>query len=142
MATASVMGGITLAQAGVIHAHGFGMAIGGQFGTDHGTTVGLLLPEVLDDARPLLTPRLASLAKRAGLAREAASDAEAAARLIEAVRGLVKEIPLPVSLKALGVDPAQIPLLVQSTLKQRSLKNLQQMPSEAQVEAFLRRVLK
>ncbi len=54
---------------------------------------------------------------------------------------LAGEIPLPAGLKALGVDPAQIPLLVQGTLKQRSLKNLPQMPSEAQVEAFLRRVL-
>ena len=141
MAVASVMGGITLAQAGVIHAHGFGMAIGGQFGTDHGTTVGLLLPDVLDDVRPYLTPRLASLAKRAGLAREAAGDTEAASRLIEATRRLVKEIPLPSGLTALGVDPAQIPLLVRATLQQRSLKNLPQMPSEAQVEAFLRRVL-
>ena len=142
MAAASVMAGITLAQAGVIHAHGFGMAIGGQFGTDHGTTVGLLLADILEDVRPYLTPRLASLAKRAGLAREAANDAEAADRLIEGVRRLVGELPLPASLKALGVDPAQIPLLVQGTLKQRSLKNLPQMPSEAQVEALLRKVLK
>lgn len=142
MAVASVMAGITLAQAGVIHAHGLGMAIGGQFGTDHGTTVGLLLADILDDVRPYLTPRLASLAKRAGLARETAGDAEAADKLIEATHRLAGDIPLPAGLKALGVDPAQIPLLVQGTLRQRSLKNLPQMPSEARVEAFLRRVLK
>lgn len=112
MAEGSCLAGIALAQSGAALGHGFGMALGGPFDVDHGALVGRILPEMLEFSLPAVTDRLARLARRCealpgltagGAGGPSASDADAAAALIKAIRDLMAEIPLPASLPAMGI---------------------------------------
>lgn len=143
MALGSLMAGVTLAQAGVILGHGVGMVLGGFFGTDHGATVGVLLPAVLEQTLPGSAGRLAQLGRRSGVlpATASLSDEEAARALIQAVRELLAGLPLPRSLGEMGCRLTDVPTLVARVIKQGSTPNYPIPLTEAAVEAFLRRVL-
>lgn len=144
MALASLMAGVALSQAGVVLGHGAGMALGGLFGTDHGTTVGLLLPEVLEFNLSVAEARLAALAKRSGVVTAGTnglSDVEAAQMFIRAIRNLIKEIPLPAGLAAMGCNFSDKPLLVERVVKQAATLNNPKPVNETEAEDFLRRVI-
>lgn len=122
MALASLTAGVSLGHAGVILGHGIGMALGGLYDTDHGATVGLLLPEILQHCLDATAPRLGALARRVGAASAADPDRRAAEALIEAIRALLRSLPIPDNLGALGArldDPAAF---IERTLAQRGTK--------------------
>ncbi len=138
MAMGSLMAGVALGQAGVVLGHGVGMALGGAFNTDHGATVGLLLPHVLEFVMPGSTSRIAQLARRARVVAAGTGDDQAAAAFVEAIRGLLAGIPLPASLSAMGchLNDSRV---VKWTMKQASTRNHPQALTEAEIEGFLRK---
>lgn len=148
------MAGVTLSQAGVILGHGAGMALGGFYGTDHGATVGLLLPALLEYTLPESAGRLAKLARHTGVAAEATedwtnrdelTDLETAEQFIQRIRELVGRLAnrglLPRSLAEWGCDLEELPHLTDFVLDQGATHNHPVSLGKAEVEAFLHGVL-
>lgn len=140
MAMASLLAGVTISQAGTNLGHGLGMALGGLFGTDHGATVGLALPHLLEFGRPVFGPRIAELARAAGLAGPDQNDDEAAAGFTQEVRELLGKVPLPRDVEGLGCDFSDPSRVAEATLRQGATANYPVALSLAEVEAFVRRV--
>ena len=73
----SLMGGISLANAGVIAGHSLSYPLGARYGISHGVANGLLLPYVVEDILPFATEKLARLASAFGISKGRSAKAEA-----------------------------------------------------------------
>jgi alcohol dehydrogenase class IV len=82
-------------------AHAMGHPLSPLFGVPHGRAVGLFLPYTIEFTARQAPGRYAEIARFLGLG--AASDAEGAASLVEAVRDLARRINQPTSVKELGI---------------------------------------
>ena len=83
-------------------AHAMGHPLSPLFGIPHGRAVGLFLPYTIEFTAQEAPERYAEIARFLGLS--AASDAEGAASLAEAVRHLARRINQPTSVKELGIS--------------------------------------
>ncbi len=125
MSLASLLGGLSLANAGLGSVHGFAAPVGGAFPAPHGAVCAALLPHVME-------ANLRALRSRAPQA-EALLRYEEAARIltgrpgaeaedgIEWVARLVRELRIP-SLSAYGVRPQDVPGLTANALQASSTK--------------------
>jgi alcohol dehydrogenase class IV len=82
-------------------AHAMGHPLSPLFGIPHGRAVGLFLPYTIEFTAQEVPRRYAEIARFLGLG--AASNAEGAASLAEAVRDLARRINQPTSVKELGI---------------------------------------
>ena len=82
-------------------AHAMGHPLSPLFGIPHGRAVGLFLPYTIEFTARQAPGRYAEIARFLGL--DAASNAEGAASLAEAVRDLARRINQPTSVKELGI---------------------------------------
>jgi alcohol dehydrogenase class IV len=83
-------------------AHAMGHPLSPLFGIPHGRAVGLFLPYTIEFTAQEAPGRYAEIARFLEL--DAASDAEGATRLVEAVRDLARRINQPASVKELGIS--------------------------------------
>jgi len=83
-------------------AHAMGHPLSPLFGIPHGRAVGLFLPYTIEFTAREVPGRYAEIARFLGLG--AASDAEGAAGLAEAVRDLARRINQPKSVEELGIS--------------------------------------
>ena len=65
----SLLGGISLANAGVIVGHSLSYPLGARYGISHGVANGLLLPYVAEEILPFATEKLARLASAFGVSK-------------------------------------------------------------------------
>jgi len=134
MAVASNLAGMAIAQAGAGAAHGLGMVVGGFFDTDHGTTVGLLLPYIMEYNLSARLEKYAQVAYLMGERVEALSLREAALKAVNSVKNLIKDINLPSTLSEIGVRRESIDEMAKETLKQGAMKK---NPKVMQIEDIL-----
>lgn len=123
MAFASLLGGMSLANAGLGAAHGFAAPVGGAFPAPHGAVCAALLPHVMEVNTAALRSRTP-----AGLARY-----ETVARILTGrgdahpedgakwVRDLCARLQVP-PLSAYGMTAQDVPLLVEQASKASSMK--------------------
>ncbi len=125
MAWASLLGGLSLANAGLGAVHGFAAPLGGMFPAPHGAACAAVLPYAMEVNIRALRQRLPSgdgLRRYAEVARILTGDAHAApedgfrwvARLCAAM-----QIP---PLRAYGVEESAIPSLVERAVRAGSMK--------------------
>ncbi|MCD6257690.1 iron-containing alcohol dehydrogenase [Candidatus Aerophobetes bacterium] len=134
MAVASNLAGMAIAQAGAGAAHGLGMVVGGFFDTDHGSTVGLLLPYIMEYNLSARLEKYAQVAYLMGERVEALSLREAALKAVSSVKNLIKDINLPSTLSEIGVRRESIDEMAKETLKQGAMKK---NPKVMQIEDIL-----
>ncbi len=144
MASASLFGGIALANAGLGAVHGFAAPVGGMFPAPHGAVCAALLPEVMDanvralreratESEPLL--RYDAISRiLTGNERAKAGDG------IAWVRDLCHGLKIP-GLSAYGITPADLPLLVEKAVKASSMKSNPIVLSPAELSEILKRAL-
>ncbi len=88
---------------GVGYAAGLRHVLGGMTGANHGTLSSIVMPHVMEFNIPSAAERLALIARAAGV-HPGGQDAEVAAKAaVEAVRGLVRQMGLPMKLSEVGV---------------------------------------
>jgi len=80
----SLLGGISLANAGVIVGHSLSYPLGARYGISHGVANGLLLPYVAQEILPFATEKLARLASAFGIytGRSTKENAEEAVKFL------------------------------------------------------------
>ncbi len=101
MHNAATIAGLGFGNSMATLAHAMGHPMSPLFGIPHGRAVGLFLPYTIEFTARQVPGRYAEIARFLGLG--AASDAERAASLVEAIRDLARRIHQPMSVEELGI---------------------------------------
>jgi len=116
MQQAAMMAGIPLANGGSGISHALGHTIGGLFHIHHGVMVLLFIPYELQ-AYARVTDRHLQMCDLLGV-RDHDSDDKSLANLIDKIRGLMKELRLPIGLKHAGVSRENLERNMEMILEQ------------------------
>lgn len=141
MATASLCGGLALANARLGAVHGFAAPLGGMFPVPHGAACARLLPPVVEaNVRALRerTPASPALGRYDEIARILTGRAEARAEDAAVwLRELVDELGVP-RLGAFGIREADVPLVVDKARASSSMQGNPVVLDDAELTAALR----
>jgi len=103
MAVAATLGGLGFGNANVTGGHALGHAIGALYHLPHGTTVGIVLPYILEyslkDKNQIVAPILAKTALKVGIVKEISDPIAASQAFIAKIRELQKTLNFPTCLK-------------------------------------------
>jgi alcohol dehydrogenase class IV len=139
---AATMAGLAFTQAGLGLCHAMAHSLGAAYHLPHGRLIAILLPAVMDHNAPGCSAKYAALARSAGLPGTA--DTLAVRSLRNALLRLRKELQLPSTLKAAGVDPRQVwqdrEKLVQTVLADPCCENNPIPPTDLMVLEILEAV--
>ncbi|MCE5234972.1 MAG: iron-containing alcohol dehydrogenase [Eubacteriales bacterium] len=104
-------------QSGLGLVHSMGHALGGRYNIPHGVSCSLCLPVAVDFnsiSNPARFAKIAQMLGEAGFTGNANEDCHLAAK---AIRRLMKDINLPMTLSDLKLSETDIPALVEDTMK-------------------------
>ena len=116
MSIGSLYAGISLANAGVGAVHALAYPLGGQFNVPHGIANGILLPHVMEFNVPGDVAKFAEVASLLGEQVECLSPVGAAYRSVEAVKNLMRDIDMPLTLTELNVPRSAIPEMAAASI--------------------------
>jgi alcohol dehydrogenase class IV len=140
MHLASLLAGMAFSNAGLTAVHALEYPVGVLTGCTHGTGNGLLLPYVMAYNVPACPQQLATVARLLGEEVSGLSVWAAAERAVEAVQRLKEEIGIPMHLRALGVEEADLRPLAEATAKITRLLRANPRPLDTDaLEGILRR---
>jgi len=117
MSLGSLYAGIALANAGVTAVHALAYPLGGEFNVPHGIANGLLLPHVMEFNASGSVAKFAHVAELMGERVEHLSLLDRARRSAEAVKALLRDLPVPQSLSELKIKKVSIPRMAEACLK-------------------------
>jgi len=103
MSLASALAGCAISQADTTIAHVIGEAVGAIYDTDHGLSVNIVLPVVMDYICEPNYEKFANIASLLGEDISGLSLKDAALKAGDSLRKLMKDLKLPVNLKEIGV---------------------------------------
>ncbi len=120
---ASCMTGVAFNMNANAVVHAASTPVTARHGVPHGVANAIFLPAGLELLRPACEPQLAEIAHALGEDVTGLATAEAAELGVEAVRALCRDCDLPPTLRAWGLDPAQmdIPQLVEDAMTSRNI---------------------
>jgi len=123
MSLASLFGGLCLANAGLGAVHGFAAPVGGAFDAPHGAVCAALLPSAMEvNIRALRVRGGEALIRYAEVARILTGRPDATPEVgIEWVAEVCRTLHIP-PLRAYGIQPGDVPALVQSAAQASSMK--------------------
>lgn len=101
MALASAYAGMAFTRANVGNVHAIAHQLGGRYHTPHGLANAIMLPPVLRFSSSSIEPKLAELAKRAGLARKGDPESKLAQKFLDSVEAMNRMLQIPQHLDAL-----------------------------------------
>ncbi len=139
MHLASLLAGMAFSNAGLSAVHALEYPVGVATGCTHGAGNGLFLPHIMEYNIPACTQQLARVARLLGEQTAGISDREAAEKAVEAVQRLKSEIGIPMRLRDLGVEEAQLSSLAEATAQITRLLRANPRPLDtASLEGILR----
>ena len=142
MMLGATQAGMAFSNASVALVHGMSRPIGAFFHVPHGLSNAMLLPEITAFSAPAALPRYAACAHAMGLADPAEGEQASAARLIEGLRRLNRDLDVP-SPARFGIARERyvelMPLMAQQALASGSPGNNPRVPTiEEMVELYTR----
>ena len=123
MAIGSLYAGIALANAGVTAVHALAYPLGGEFNVPHGIANGLLLPFVMEFNVVGNIPKFARIAPLLGERVEHMSLLDQAYRVVEAVKAIGRDLPVPQSLTELKIPKGAVARMAQAAVNITRLMN-------------------
>ncbi len=136
MLMGSLLAGLSFSHADVASVHCIAEALGSMYDAPHGMCNAILLPYVMEYNLPAVEHKYAKIARAMGIAE--ADDGKAAAKGIEHIRNLSKEIGLP-GIKTLNVNPGDFERLAELSVKNSSnASNPRELTKEGYWELFRR----
>jgi alcohol dehydrogenase class IV len=133
---AAIMSGTASINAMVSVVHAIGHVVGGRYGLQHGISHGILLAPALRLMLPAIGAEKSYALEALGCAPDGTP--EDAARAMEA---LLRRLPLPQRLGAVGVTAADLPGIAAQTMGDYMMANVPMPVTAADVEALLRSAL-
>ena len=102
----ATLAGLAFSNSSVALVHGMSRPIGAHFHVAHGLSNAMLLPAVTAFSLPAALPRYAEAARAMGIAHDDEGDQAAAARLVEELGALNRDLAVPTP-KSYGLDEAK-----------------------------------
>lgn len=137
MAYAEFLAGMAFNNASLGYVHAMAHQLGGFYDLPHGVCNAILLPHVQKYNSQVAAARLKDVAAAMGVDVAGLSDDEGAAKALEAINTLSKDIGIPSGLKEIGAKEEDIPTLATNALKDAcGLTNPQQATHEEICEIF------
>jgi len=133
MARGSLFAGMAFGSAGTHLSHAIQYPVGAMTHTPHGLGTGALLPYVLQACVPVVPERLATIGAAIGLPGGGAV-AERAQAVVDEIAALCARVGLPVSLREIGIEPADAERVVDLTMQVTRLTAI--APLEADRDAI------
>lgn len=129
MSYASLIGGITINNAGTGIAHGLSFPLTANYNIPHGVATGLLLPYVMEFNIPANMSKFARIAEAMGEDVYGLSKSEAAQLSIKAVKQLLMDVNFPKSLREFDVHDEKIEIFAKELMANpQKLANNPRMP--------------
>ncbi len=116
MSLASYCAGAAFTRAYVGYVHAIAHNMGGLYGVPHGLANAIILPHVLKFCRVEAEHKLAGLAVVAGIGHHGEPESDLAARFIERVEQMNRNMGIPTTIKELRAE--DIPLIVDRALRE------------------------
>jgi alcohol dehydrogenase class IV len=143
MMLAATQAGIAFSNSSVALVHGMSRPIGAHFHVPHGMSNAMLLPAITTFSVPGSVRRYADCAWIMDIAKRDASDEDAAAALVDALRKLNLQLEVPTPEK-LGIDRKRwfdaIPTMVEQAIASGSPANNPRVPTGAEIADLYREV--
>jgi alcohol dehydrogenase class IV len=143
MMLGATLAGLAFSNSSVALVHGMSRPIGAHFHVAHGLSNAMLLPAVTAFSLPAALPRYAEAARAMGFAHEDEGDQAAAARLVEELRALNRDLAVPTP-RSYGLDEAAwralIPTMAEQALASGSPANNPRVPTKAEIIALYEQV--
>lgn len=131
VALGSLYGGLVLGPVNTAAVHALSYPLGGEFHIPHGLSNAVLLPSVMEFNIEAAPKRYAEVAIACGV-EPGATDEETAAKGVEFIRNLSKEIGIPQKLTELGIPQSAVDGMAKAAMNvQRLLKNNPRPVSES-----------
>jgi alcohol dehydrogenase class IV len=128
MHLAALLAGMAFNSAGLGATHALQYPVGALTHTSHGLGTGLLLPYVVAHLLPANPKAFARVAAWLGERIVGMSDFDAAARCVEALQRLKRDIGLPMRLRELGIQEKQLRLMAEQAATYQRLLRLSPRP--------------
>jgi len=143
MMLGAMTAGMAFSNASVALVHGMSRPIGAFFHVPHGLSNAMLLPEITAFSVPAALDRYADCARAMEVAEAGEGNQAAAARLIDELRGLNRDLQVP-SPRAWGIDAGRyeelLPVMARQALASGSPANNPRVPSGDEIIDLYRRV--
>ncbi|MDB5382697.1 MAG: alcohol dehydrogenase, partial [Rhodospirillales bacterium] len=143
MMKGATLAGIAFSNASVALVHGMSRPIGAHFHVPHGLSNAMLLPTVTAFGLNAALPRYAEAARAMGVAGRDEGDQSAAAKLVEELQALNRELAVP-SPAGYGIGADQwdglVTTMARQALASGSPGNNPRVPDAAEIEALYRAV--
>lgn len=141
MMRGAMLAGLAFSNASVALVHGMSRPIGAHFHVPHGLSNAMLLPAVTRFGLQSALPRYAEAARIMGVAREGEGDQSAAARLVEELEALNRDLSVPTP-AAHGIDADRwdglLDTMAAQALASGSPANNPRVPDAAEIVALYR----
>ena len=121
MALAATLAGLAFASGGLGAVHALSYPLGTEFHMSHGRSNAIMLPYVMEYNLPGNFEKYANISELMGEMTEDLSDADAAFKAVEAVKGLLTNVEIPQSLRDYGIKKEDLPKLVEGGMNQARL---------------------
>lgn len=142
MMKGATLAGIAFSNSSVALVHGMSRPIGAHFHVPHGLSNAMLLPAVTEFSLNAALPRYAEAARAMGVASGAEGDQSAAAKLLQELRDLNRDLAVPTP-AAYGIDPAKwdglLPTMAAQALASGSPANNPAVPTPEEIVALYQR---
>ncbi len=143
MMKGAMIAGLAFSNASVALVHGMSRPIGAHFHVPHGLSNAMLLPAVTEYSLNAALPRYAEAARAMGVATTAEGDQSAAAKLLEELRALNRDLAVPTPAQY-GIAKEKwdglVPLMAKQALASGSPANNPAVPDAAAIEALYAKV--
>ena len=139
MAYAQYLAGIAFNNASLGYVHAMAHQLGGYYNLPHGVCNAILLPYVEEFNLIGNLNRFRDLAEAMGEKVEGLSTGDAAAKAIQAIRTISKQVGIPANLKVLGVKPEDFEVMAENAMKDVCcLTNPRKATKEQVIEIYRR----
>lgn len=139
MMLGATLAGLAFSNSSVALVHGMSRPIGAHFHVAHGLSNAMLLPAVTAFSLPAALPRYAEAARAMGIAHDDEGDQAAAARLVEELGALNRDLAVPTP-KSYGLDEAKwralLPTMAEQALASGSPANNPRVPTKEEIIAL------
>jgi alcohol dehydrogenase class IV len=132
MSLGATLAGLAFSNVGVALVHALEYPVGGATHCSHGAGNGLLLPFVMRFNLPARRKEFATIARLLGADVNGLDEQQSAERAIAAIERLRGEIGIPLRLRELGVQPAQLPGFAEKALSIKRILRVNPRPVTAE----------